>query len=79
MEQSSLFQTSVVHELKVSAFCKPKTTTATTGAQKPYLTLGSHHIFCNAINVLRDSFAFFLSGANVTVFRHGYHAPTEYF
>ena len=44
------------HKPKASAFCKPKTSTATTRGQKAHLALGAHHIFCNTSIVFRVFF-----------------------
>ena len=44
------------HEPKASAFCEPKTSTATTRGQKAHLALGAHHIFCNTSIVFRVFF-----------------------
>ena len=44
------------HEPKASAFCEPKTSTATTGRQKAHLALGAHYIFCNTSIVFRVFF-----------------------
>ena len=44
---------SLQYESKASAFCKPKTSTATARGQKAHLALGAHHIFCNTSIVFR--------------------------
>ena len=44
------------HEPKASAFCEPKTSTATTRGQKAHLAFGAHHIFCNISIVFRVFF-----------------------
>ena len=44
------------HEPKASAFCEPKTRTATTRGQRAHLALGAQHIFCNTSIVFRILF-----------------------